>query len=99
MIPLLKNRTEQEWVYDYVQNKKSPLPLVLGTKGTWTGNGKPIIILIGFNLTDLLVLADIYEVSNHPVRIMEHRELTYYAINIINKKHVKEIMKEWSQAD
>lgn len=96
---MLKNRTEQEWVYDYIKSKKSPLPLVLGTKGTWTGNGKPMIILIGFTLTDVLVLADIYGVSDHPVRIMEHLGLTYYAINIIKKNQVKEIMKEWSQTD
>jgi CO dehydrogenase/acetyl-CoA synthase alpha subunit len=94
---VIKNRTEQEWIYDYVQNKKDPLPLVLGTKGTWTGNGKPMIILIGFTLIDVLVMGDIYGVSHHPVRKMEYRGLTYYAINLIEKKQVKEIIKEWSQ--
>jgi hypothetical protein len=97
VIDVLKIRTEQEWIYDYVQNKKIPLPLVLGTKGTWTGNGKPMIILIAFTLIDVLALGDIYGVSHHPVRIMEYRELTYYAINIIEKKQVKEIIEEWSQ--
>ena len=28
--------SEQEWVYNYLQSRKSPLPLVLGTKGTWS---------------------------------------------------------------
>ena len=96
---MIRNQTEQEWVYDYIQHKKDPLPLVLGTKGTWTGNGKPMIILIGFTLVDVFVLADICGVAHHPVRTMQYNELTYFAINIINKKHVKEIIQEWSSLD
>lgn len=91
-----KNRTEQEWVYDYIQNKKNPLPLVLGTKGNWTGHGKPMIILIGFTLIDILALADIYDVAHHPIRTMKYKDLTYFAINIISKEQVKDIINDWS---
>lgn len=87
--------TEQQWVKEYVQKTKNPLPVVLGTKGTWTGNGKPMIILIGFTIIDVLTLGDIYGVAHHPVRVMNEGVLTYYAINIIDKKQVKEIVEDW----
>jgi hypothetical protein len=92
---MVRTITEPEWVYEYVRSKKNPLPVVLGTRGTWTGNGKPMIILIGFTLVDVLMLGDIYGVVHHPVREMKHRGLTYYAINITDKKSVKEIIEEW----
>jgi hypothetical protein len=94
---MVRTITEQEWVYEYVLKKKNPLPVVLGSRGTWTGNGKPMIILIGFNLVDLLMLADLYRAAEHPVRVMKHQEITYYAINIIDKKKVKEIINEWKE--
>ncbi|WP_394239358.1 hypothetical protein [Niallia oryzisoli] len=94
---MIQARTEQEWVVEYVKRKKHPLPVVLGTRGTWTGNGKPMIILIGFTIEDVFVLGDIYGVSHHPVREMKEKQVTYYAINIIDKKKVKEIIKEWKE--
>jgi hypothetical protein len=87
--------TEQEWVYNYFIDRKKPLPVVLGTRGTWTGNKKPMIILIGFTLADVLVLGDLYGVSHHPVRKMQHQGGTYFAINVIDKKKVKKIIEEW----
>ncbi len=94
-ILMYKTRTEQEWIYDYLKEKEKPLPVVLGTRGTWTGNKKQIIILVGFTLMDVLTLADIYDVAHHPVRIESYKDITYYAINIVNKKRVKEIIEEW----
>lgn len=94
---MFKTITEQDWVYEYISNKTTPLPVVLGTKGTWTGNRKPMIILIGFTMEDVLVLGDIYGVSHHPVRKMKSQDITYYAINIIDKKKVKEIIEEWNE--
>ncbi len=93
---MYKTITEQDWVYKYISNKKDPLPVVLGTKGTWTGNRKPMIILIGFTMVDVLVLGDIYGVSHHPVRKMITKDITYYAINIIDKRKVKEIIDDWN---
>ncbi|MFS0863179.1 hypothetical protein [Fredinandcohnia sp. 179-A 10B2 NHS] len=92
---MFKTITEQEWVYNYAKSKENPLPVVLGTNGTWTGNGKPMIILIGFTMEDVLVLGDMYGVSHHPVRKMKSHDITYFAINIIEKKKVKEIINEW----
>jgi len=92
---MYKNLTEQEWVYEYLQNTKNPLPIVLGTKGTWSGNGKKMIFLIGFTLLDVLTLADLYQVSHHPVREMITKGYTYFAINITETKKVKSIINEW----
>jgi hypothetical protein len=36
-----KNLSEQEWVNNYLQNRDKPLPLVLGTRGTWGINAAP----------------------------------------------------------
>jgi hypothetical protein len=94
---MYKTLTEAEWVREYIKRKENPLPVVLGTKGTWSGNGKPMIILIAFTIVDVLALADIYSVSHHPVRTMKESDFTYYAINIIDKKIVKEIIKEWGK--
>ncbi|MFT4416273.1 hypothetical protein ACLM5H_20625 [Fredinandcohnia humi] len=93
---MFKTLTEQEWVYQYAKSKERPLPIVLGTKGTWSGNGRPMIFLIAFTIVDLLYLADLYEVAHHPVREMQVKDITYYAININNKKQVKEIIKDWN---
>jgi CO dehydrogenase/acetyl-CoA synthase alpha subunit len=92
-----RSMTEQQWVMKYVQKTSKPLPIVLGTSGAWTGNGKPLIILIGFTLIDVLTLGDIYDVAHHPVRKMEIEGLTYYAINIIDKKQVKKIVEDWKK--
>ncbi|WP_449540264.1 hypothetical protein [Ferdinandcohnia sp. Marseille-Q9671] len=94
---MFKTITEQDWVYKYMNQKSKPLPVVLGTKGTWTGNKKPMIILIGFTVEDVLILGDLYGVSHHPVRKMQSKEITYYAINIIDKKKVKKIIEEWRE--
>jgi hypothetical protein len=94
---MFRTITEQEWVYEYVKRKENPLPVVLGTRGTWTGNGKPMIILIGFTIVDVLVLGDLYRTAQHPVRVMKHKGVTYYAINVIERKKVKEIIKEWNE--
>ncbi len=40
-----KGVSEREWVYNYLQGKKSPLPVIIGTRGTWGINGKRAIIL------------------------------------------------------
>lgn len=92
---MIKTKTEQEWVGEYIKGKSNPLPVVLGTNGTWSGNGKPMIILIAFTIVDVFVLADIYGVGHHPVREMKEKNFTYYAINIIEKKKVKGIIDEW----
>ncbi|MGM0873251.1 MAG: hypothetical protein ACQEWV_00360 [Bacillota bacterium] len=94
---MIRTITEQEWVSKYAKEKKKPLPVVLGTRGTWTGNRKPMIILIGFTIEDVLVLGDIYGAAFHPVREMKHQGVTYYAINVIDKKKVKEIIEEWKE--
>lgn len=93
---MIRTITEQDWVCEYVKNKEKPLPVVLGSKGTWSGNGKPMIILIGFSVVDVLALGDLYGVAQNPVREMKQQGITYYAINIVEKKKVKEIMKEWN---
>ncbi|WP_182102750.1 hypothetical protein [Niallia taxi] len=97
---MYRTLTEAEWVFEYAKKKADkgeiPLPVVLGTRGTWTGNGKPMIILISLTgIVDVLTLADIYGVAHHPVREVKIHEVTYYAINIIDKKQVKEIINEW----
>lgn len=89
--------TEQQWIIEYIQRTEKPLPLVLGTRGTWSANGKPMIILIGFTIIDVLMLGDFYRVAHHPVRAMKLEEFTYYAINIIDKKRVKEIIADWKK--
>ena len=30
-----KTLSEQEWVYNYLKSRKNPVPLVIGTRGTW----------------------------------------------------------------
>lgn len=94
---MVRTLTEQEWVYEYLRRTKKPIPIVLGSRGTWTGNGKPMIILIGFTLVDVLLLGDIYGAAHHPVRMMKHQDLTYYAINVIDKKQVKRIINDWKE--
>jgi hypothetical protein len=94
---MIQAMTEQQWIKEYVKKTKKPLPIVLGTRGTWTGNGKPMIILIGFTIVDVLTLGDIYGVAHHPVRAMNVEGLTYYAINIIDRKKVKDIVEKWKE--
>lgn len=94
---MFRTVTEQEWVYEYAIRKENPPPVVLGSRGTWSGNGKPMVILIGFTLVDVLVLGDIYGAAHHPVREMQHQGVTYYAINVVEKKKVKEIIKDWQE--
>lgn len=92
---MIKAMTEQQWVKEYITTTIRPMPIVLGTRGTWTGNGKPMIILIGFTVVDVLTLGDIYGVAHHPVRKMRVEDIYYYAINIVDKKKVKNIIEEW----
>ncbi|QOR68287.1 hypothetical protein IM538_09385 [Cytobacillus suaedae] len=94
---MYKSQTEQEWVYEYVRTKEKPLPVVLGTRGTWSGNGKQMVFLIAFTVMDLFVLADIYHVGHHPIREMKVKDITYFAININNSRQVKDIIKDWNQ--
>lgn len=92
---MIRAMTEQQWVKEYVTKTDKPIPIVLGTRGTWSGNGKPMIILIGFTFVDVLTLGDFYDVAHHPVRRMIVDDTLYFAINIIDKKKVKEIIEEW----
>ena len=62
-----KNLSEQEWVYNYLQNKKSLLPLIIGTRGTWGINGKRAIILVAFTIPDIMVFREMHNVVKNPI--------------------------------
>ncbi|WP_088105540.1 hypothetical protein [Halalkalibacter urbisdiaboli] len=90
-----KGLTEQEWVYEYYHSGKRK-PVVLGSKGTWIIGGQKAIILVSFSIQDINVLKDIYQISSkHPVRTVTYKNLTYYAVNIIEEKAVIKIMKSF----
>ncbi|QCJ44739.1 hypothetical protein FAY30_24225 [Bacillus sp. S3] len=90
-----KNVSEQEWVYNYLQGKKSPLPLVLGTRGTWGINGKKVIILIAFTIPDIMAFRDMHNVGENPIRKMKYKDVVYFAVNIVGKKQVEYLMDYW----
>lgn len=93
---MFKGQTEQEWVFDYIQNGKR-LPVVLGTRGTWSFNGKKGIILVAFTFVDIEVMREIHKVMNNPIRRMKYNDIVYYAVNIVEKKKVKEIIEYWRE--
>lgn len=90
-----KPLTEQEWIYRYAKSKDKPLPLVMGTKGTWGMNGEPWIILVALSFNDIMVLCDLHHVPLSDIRKMKIHDLTYYAASITDRLRVKEIMDSW----
>ncbi len=92
-----KPLTEQEWVYQYVKKRESPLPVVLGTRGTWTVQGQPVIILVAFTMVDIMAFRDMHGVPKHPIRTIKYKDMIYYAVNIIGTKSVESIMKFWEE--
>lgn len=94
-----KTLSEQERVYNYVQNKKSPLPLVLGTRGTWGVNGDRAIILVAFTMADIMIFREIHNVSKNPIRKMKYRNIVYYAVNIVEKKQVDYLIDCWKEIE
>ncbi|RXT03820.1 hypothetical protein [Ammoniphilus sp. CFH 90114] len=91
--------TEQEWVYQYVQNSNHPLPVVMGTKGTWGKDGNPWIILIAGSYEDLMVMCDIHETPHSHIRRMTIHDLVYYAASITDPATVKQIMHTWADPE
>lgn len=92
-----KALSEQEWVYDYVRNRQDPLPLVLGTRGTWGVSGKKSIILVAFTLPDIIVLRDLHNAAQNPIRKMTYKDIVYFAVNIVDKKQVESVMDDWKE--
>jgi hypothetical protein len=93
----VKHLSEQEWVFNYLQNRKKPLPLVLGTRGTWGINGKKVIILVAFTIPDITVFRKIHNVSKNPIRTMKYKNIVYYAVNIVDKKQVEYLIEYWKE--
>ncbi|MEW9668434.1 hypothetical protein [Ammoniphilus sp. 3BR4] len=92
-----KPLSEQEWVYQYVKNSQNPLPIVMGTKGTWGMNGKPWIILIAGTYGDAMVLCDIHNLPIFHIRKMKIHDLTYFAASITDPEKVKKIILSWDE--
>jgi hypothetical protein len=92
-----KNLSEQEWISNHLQNRNNPLPLVLGTRGTWGINGKKAIILVAFTLPDITVFREMHNVTNHPIRTMKYKDIVYYAVNIVDKKQVEYLIDYWKE--
>ena len=92
-----KNLSEQEWVNNYLQNRDKPLPLVLGTRGTWGINGKKSIILVAFTLPDIAAIRDMHNVTKNPIREMKYKNIVYYAVNIVAKKQVEYVIDYWKE--
>lgn len=92
-----KGLSEQEWVYNYLKNSNKPLPLVLGSRGTWGINGNKAIILVAFTLPDIAVMRDIHNVSKNPIREMKYKDIVYYAVNIVAKKQVDYVIDYWKE--
>lgn len=92
-----KNLNEQEWISNYLQNRKRPLPLVLGTRGTWGINGKRVIILVAFTMPDITVFREIHNVTNNPIRKVKYKDIVYYAVNIVDKKQVEFLIGYWKE--
>jgi hypothetical protein len=92
-----KTLSEQEWVYNYLQDKEGPIPLVLGTKGTWGINGKGAIILVAFTIPDIMVLRDMHNVVKNPIRKVKYKDIVYFAVNIVDKKQVEYLIDYWNE--
>lgn len=90
-----KPLSEQEWVYQYVKNSDHPLPVVMGTKGTWGMNNRPWIVLIAGSYGDMMVMCDIHAVPIFHIRKMKIHDLIYYAASITDPQKVKAIMQSW----
>ncbi|MFS0778176.1 hypothetical protein ABC255_19515 [Neobacillus sp. 3P2-tot-E-2] len=92
-----KNLSEQEWVYNYLQKCNKPLPLVLGSRGTWGINGNKAIILVAFTIPDIAVMRDLHNVSKNPIREMKYKDIVYYAVNIVARKQVEYVIYYWKE--
>ncbi|MCH1625319.1 hypothetical protein [Fredinandcohnia quinoae] len=92
-----KTLSEQEWVYNYLQDKKSPVPLVIGTRGTWGINGKMAIILIAFTIPDIMVFREMHNVVENPIRKVKYKNIVYFAVNIVEKKQVDYLINFWKE--
>ena len=90
-----KALSEKEWVYNYLQSRKRPLPLVLGTRGTWGINGEKAIILIAFSILDITVFREMHNVAKNPIRKVKYKNIIYFAVNIVDKKQVKYLIDYW----
>ncbi|MCC3358212.1 hypothetical protein [Bacillus sp. REN16] len=90
-----KGLSEQEWIHNYLQGRGNPLPLVLGTRGTWGINGETAIILVAFTMPDIEVLRDIHNATMNPIRKMKYRGVTYFAVNILDREQVINLIEEW----
>lgn len=90
-----KPLSEQEWVYEYVKQSDMPLPVVLGTKGTWGMNNQPWIVLIAGTYPDMMVMCDIHSLPIFHIRRMKIRDLIYYAASITDPEKVKRIIQSW----
>jgi hypothetical protein len=92
-----KNLSEQEWVFNYLKKSNKPVPLVLGSRGTWGINGNKAIILVAFSLPDIAVMRDLHNVSKNPIREMKYKDIVYYAVNIVAKKQVEYVIDYWKE--
>lgn len=92
-----KTLSEQEWVYNYLQNQKEPLPVVLGTRGSWGINGKRAIILVAFTIPDIMVFREMHNVAKNPIRKMKYKSIAYFAVNIVDKKQVEYLIDYWKE--
>lgn len=86
---------EQEWVYNYLKNKKSPVPLAIGTRGTWGINEKKAIILVAFTIPDIMVFREMHNVEKNPIRKVKYKDIIYFAVNIVDKKKVEYLIEYW----
>jgi hypothetical protein len=92
-----KALSEQEWVYNYLQSRKNPVPLVLGSRGTWGINGETAIILVAFTIPDITIFREIHNVSKNPIREMKYKDIVYFAVNIVDKKQVEYLIDYWKE--
>lgn len=89
--------SEQEWIYNYLQSQELPLPVVLGTKGTWGIKGEKVIIIVAFTMPDITVFRDIHNATINPIRKVKYKDIVYYAVNIVDKKQVEYLIDYWKE--
>ena len=92
-----KNLSEQEWVYNYLQGKKYPLPLIIGTRGNWGINGRRAIILVAFTIPDIRAFREMHNVVKNPIRKMKYKDIVYFAVNIVDEKQVEYLIDYWKE--
>src|SRR3954452_7525963 len=92
-----KTLSEQEWVYNYLKGRKNPVPIVLGTRGTWVINGEKVIILVAFTMPDIMVFREMHNVVKNPIRKMKYKDIVYFAVNIVDKKQVEYLIDYWKE--